>query len=89
MPWSSAGIGFLKSRKPRDTFSGKDSFGRYWSEEMSKPWKVWVGGETTARSLSHIPVPVATSAIRASWGSLEAIEGCKEYPIALCEFGVS
>lgn len=83
VPWSSEGMGFLKSRKPRETFSGRDSVGRNCSEEMSKPWKVWVGGEMEARSRSQTPVPVATSAIRAFSGSLEAMEGCSEYPIAL------
>jgi hypothetical protein len=75
VPCNSSGMGFLKSRKPRETFSGSDSVGRYCSEEMSKPWKVWVGGDMAARSLSQIPVPVATSATRASAGSVDAMEG--------------
>lgn len=36
-----------------------------------------------ARSRSQTPVPVATSAMRAFAGSLEAMEGCREYPMAL------
>jgi hypothetical protein len=63
----------LKSRKSRDTFDGKESEGRNCSEEMSKPWNVWVLGEMAARSLSQIPVPVATSAMRALDGSLGGV----------------
>jgi hypothetical protein len=56
---------------------GRDSAGRNCSDEMSKPWKEYVGGEDWDISIGHMPVPVPMSAMRALSGSLEETDGCR------------
>jgi hypothetical protein len=79
-PCSSVGMGAKKSPCPSVTFPGRLSVGRNCSDEMSKPWNVYVGC-CCAISMGQIPVPVPMSAMRAFGGSLEVTDGCRRYPI--------
>jgi hypothetical protein len=62
---------------PSDTLGARDAAGRNCEDEMSKPWKVCVGGDAEARSHSQMPVPVAMSAMRAFGGKVGGMEGCR------------